>query len=423
MTDAITLSGRGRPHRRAAWAQGALWAVALGAMLAGCGSGGEAPAAGTAAKSAGAELAALSAAWTTTGVDASGLGGTGAGAAGGPGAALGSTSAPVAKTVPGAPPTFSVVQPLARSNGVIRERVWYWSDGLHVSGQVCRPDSDHDTYPILMYQHAGFGGLRADWDGLGFCRYMADRGYAVFMSSYRGEDGSEGTVEYCKGEVDDSIRLLEIARAQPYVQPGRVGLLGISHGGCISLEMIARGVDAQVVVDVVGPTDWAHLFLIAAARVQRGDASADEAEFVAAAVAAVGTPYANPLAYRVRSPLAAVDVLRWYPGAMLVLHGAEDTVVPAFMSCELVYAMGGFTNSHLDWRYIPRWSESTSTRHPAECGDPVMEWAGGAHPGKNNWQGQRHFVFYDRMGHGTGYQMAWALDDMENFIRTKFPGH
>lgn len=331
--------------------------------------------------------------------------------------------APAPVVEPPPPPAFLTVQTRSVSDQVIREYVQYDSGGLRIVGQVCRPDSADDRYPILMYQHAGFSGLRADWDGNGLCQYFASRGYAVFMSSFRGEDGSDGVVEYCGGEVDDSIRMLQIARVQPYVQPQRAALLGISHGGCISLQMLARGVDVQVVVNVVGPTDWAQLYDIAAARVAASAAAGDEAAFLATATATVGTPVSNLAAFAMRSPMYSLDKLRDWPGAMLVVHGAQDEVVPPIQSCNLVRGMGGFIHSHLNWRYIPRWYEKTTTQHPAECGHPEMHWESGAHPGKNNWQGQRHFTFYDRMGHSDGFQIAWALDDAEDFIRTKFPGH
>lgn len=44
------------------------------------------------------------------------------------------------------------------------------------------------------------------------------------------------------------------------------------------------------------------------------------------------------------------------------------------------------------------------------------------HPGKQNWQGRRHFTFYGEMSHIGGIPLPYAIDDAENFIRTKLPG-
>ncbi len=320
-----------------------------------------------------------------------------------------------------APPVFLEAQLLQVTSRTIREKVSYLSNGLRITGLVCRPN-EAGRFPILMYQHAGFSGFGADLGGDGLCQYFSDRGYAVFMSAYRGEDESQGIVEYCAGEVDDSLRMLAIARTQAYVVPDLVALLGFSHGGCISMQMIARGVPAQVVVNVFGPADWSVLHDYASLRVAEGRADADLAKFLAEATATVGTPLGNPAGYRARSPLYSAALLRNYPGAMLVLHGARDEVVPPKQSCDLVRAIGGFRHSHLNFRYVPRLSERTVTSHPNECGGPDMEWADGAHPGKKDWQGERHFVFYDEMSHTSGFQLAYAIDDAENFIRTKLPG-
>ena len=84
--------------------------------------------------------------------------------------------------------------------------------------------------------------------------------------------------------------------------------------------------------------------------------------------------------------------------------------------------MGGFINSHMNSRYTPRIAERTATAHPSKCGEPDMPWVDGYHPGRKDWQGKRFFNFYDQMGHTSGYQLPYALDDAENFIRTVLPG-
>ncbi len=317
--------------------------------------------------------------------------------------------------------TFTKVEELQRTASTVRERVSYTSSGLNISGIICRPN-DAGRFPILMYQHGGFSGVGGDASGDGLCQYMSDRGYAVFMSSYRGEDGSSGRVEYCAVEVDDRLQLLAIARAQPYVSADEIALLGLSHGGCISLQMIARGVPAKVVVDVFGPTEWAELYDFAQVRAAQPGADPEIAQFAANAAAVIGTPQSSAPAYRARSPLYSAAALGAWDGAILVVHGARDEVVPPKQSCDLVRAMGGFRHSHLSARYVPGLSERTVTSRPKECGAPDMAWADDDHPGKKNWTGQRHFTFYDEMSHIDGVQLPYAIDDAENFIRTKLPG-
>jgi alpha/beta superfamily hydrolase len=334
------------------------------------------------------------------------------------------SSGTVAVPVPGAAanaPAFVQVEDLQRTAKTIREKVSYLSSGLQVNGLVCRPN-ELGRFPILMYQHGGFSGVGGDASGDGLCQYMADRGYAVFMSSYRGEDGSQGRIEYCGGEVDDSLQLLAIARTQAYVSADEIAVLGLSHGACISLQMVARGVPATVVVDVFGPTEWSVLYEYSQARALQPGADPELTQFISNAATNIGTPANNPDAYRSRSPLYSASALSNFNGSILVVHGARDEVVPPKQSCDLVRAIGGFRNSHLSARYVPGLSERTVTSHPNECGAPDMPWVDAEHPGKQNWQGQRHFVFYDEMSHIGGIQLPYSIDDAENFIRTKLPG-
>ena len=316
---------------------------------------------------------------------------------------------------------FTQAVDLQRTAKTIREKVGYLSAGLLINGLVCRPN-EVGRFPILMYQHGGFSGVGGDANGDGLCQYMAERGYAVFMSSYRGEDGSQGQVEYCGGEVDDSIQLLAIARMQAYVSSDEIALLGLSHGGCISLQMIARGVPAKVVADVFGATEWSMLYEYSQARAVQPGADPELTQFITQASTTIGTPQVASAAYRARSPLYSASALSSFGGSLLVVHGARDEVVPPKQSCDLVRSMGGFRNSHLSVRYVPGLAERTVTSHPNECGAPDMSWVDAEHPGKQNWQGQRHFTFYDEMSHIGGVQLPYAIDDAENFIRTKLPG-
>jgi hypothetical protein len=90
------------------------------------------------------------------------------------------------------------------------------------------------------------------------------------MSSYRGEDGSQGSVEICDGEVDDSLQLLALVDAQPYADPSHAGMIGASHGGCITLRAVARGAPVVAAADLFGPVHWAAIETDLAGRLALG---------------------------------------------------------------------------------------------------------------------------------------------------------
>ncbi|HET8647505.1 MAG TPA: prolyl oligopeptidase family serine peptidase, partial [Vicinamibacteria bacterium] len=132
------------------------------------------------------------------------------------------------------------------------ERVTYRSSGgLRIEGQVCR-STVLGRRPVLVVNHGGFEGLGGEWNG-GLCKTIAQAGYVVIESSYRGEDGSEGRVEFCLGEVDDVLAMLDVALQQPYADRRRVVMWGGSHGGCVTTRAFQRGAPVHAAVDVFGP--------------------------------------------------------------------------------------------------------------------------------------------------------------------------
>ncbi len=95
-----------------------------------------------------------------------------------------------------------------REANVVVERVSYGGTGTQprVFGQVCRPTGGTAKHPVVALNHGGFSGLKGDADG-GLCVTLARKGYVAIEASYRGEDGSQGNVEACHGEVDDVLAM------------------------------------------------------------------------------------------------------------------------------------------------------------------------------------------------------------------------
>src|SRR5258705_13141786 len=112
-------------------------------------------------------------------------------------------------------------------DGVLVDDVTYRSGALVVHGIVCRPPNGSAS-PLVMLNHGGFIGI--DPLTREQCTGFAKLGIVAGVSSYRGEDSSEGGVEGCLGEVDDVAPLEAILRTQPWVNPNRVATVGFRHG-------------------------------------------------------------------------------------------------------------------------------------------------------------------------------------------------
>ena len=212
------------------------------------------------------------------------------------------------------------------------------------------------------------------------------------MSSYRGEDGSEGSVEVCLGEVDDALAMMSIVRAKPYADTAHVGLLGGSHGGCILLRSLARGADVVAAADLFGVTDWAAADTFWHGQLTTGThpelASVYQSLIATVEGAAGGTPASAPAAYAARSPISAPLAT---PAPLWIGHGVDDLLVPASGSCGLAGAAGGVTSLHVT-------DVNGTVTQAAPPGCAALAWSAGPLP-RPAWPASRYLVEYDGAGH------------------------
>ena len=172
--------------------------------------------------------------------------------------------------------------------------------GKKIYGLICAPTTG-GPYPVVIYNHGGTdntnGGnitgvvTAAGWtaqpsgapDGLGQCLDWAKRGWVFATSSYRGEAvritssspefpsstwTSDGSVEFCMGEVTDVVALTDLlvnhasaitigstSEKVPINVNGKVLMYGYSHGGCITYRAVEQGAPVTAFSVIEGFTD------------------------------------------------------------------------------------------------------------------------------------------------------------------------
>ena len=176
-------------------------------------------------------------------------------------------------------------------------------------------------FPVVVYVYGGPAAqtVQRAWPGRAdhfFNQYLAQQGYVVFSLDNRGTPrrgrdfggalyGRQGTVE-----VDDQLRGVEWLKAQPWVDPARIGVHGWSNGGYMTLMLLARTRAYACGVAGAPVSDWALY-----------DTHYTERY--------MGLPDANPDGYRAARVLEHVDGLVG-AGAprLLLVHGmADDNVL------------------------------------------------------------------------------------------------
>lgn len=98
-------------------------------------------------------------------------------------------------------------------------------------------------HAALVWVH---GGVHGNW-GLTmfpFVREAVERGYVVIAPDYRGSTGygeaHHQAIDYGGYEVDDVISAVDFLKTLPHVDSDRVGIMGWSHGGYITLLSVFR---------------------------------------------------------------------------------------------------------------------------------------------------------------------------------------
>jgi len=143
------------------------------------------------------------------------------------------------------------------------EKVRYgMPDGMMIPAYIFRPLQMKGArqHPALVWVH---GGVHGDLDlfYLEFMKPLIAQGYVIIAPEYRGSTGyGRGhyeAIDYGGKEVEDCIAGRDyLVDFVPEVNPQRIGIIGWSHGGFITLHAIFRQPEKfKAAVEVVGVAD------------------------------------------------------------------------------------------------------------------------------------------------------------------------
>lgn len=131
--------------------------------------------------------------------------------------------------------------------------VTYASGSHRVSGYLVRPQGPWvaGKLPLLVYNRGGNGDF-GKLDGLQLFQTLlplARAGYVVVASQYREAD------EFGGQDVDDVMRLIDLAAARPEVDSQRIFLLGQSRGAMMSYLVARQRSDITAMATIAGVSD------------------------------------------------------------------------------------------------------------------------------------------------------------------------
>ena len=179
------------------------------------------------------------------------------------------------------------------------------SQGLKLRVFVAVPEPSENPMPLVEIHHGG-GGYETIYEEMAM--EMASNGFVGAAMIHRGYSGSEGEMEYGKGEILDIKNLTEALIQRPYVDENRIGIMGYSRGGHNAIlamekwDYFAAGALWSTPVDMlelVRSVPWISQII-------------------------GGMPDEIPEEYHVRSSIHFVSRINC---PVLILHGEQDDVV------------------------------------------------------------------------------------------------
>ena len=159
-------------------------------------------------------------------------------------------------------------------------------------------------HPALIWTHENIRGHLYE-HYIPYIREATARGYVVIAPEYRGSIGygkeHYDAIDYGGKEVDDVVTAVDILKEKyPAVDPDRVGIIGWSHGGMISLLSTTRNPGTFKAAVAMVPVT--NLFQrLAWKGLERQRQAIDPANRYG------GPPNEKPEVYKERSPLYQVD--------------------------------------------------------------------------------------------------------------------
>ena len=203
--------------------------------------------------------------------------------------------------------------------------ITFENGGQKLFGMLHKPDDD-GPYPGVAMFH-GFTGQRCEPHRLFVktARDLMTHGIAVLRFDFRGSGESEGRFQDATvdSEIADALAALEFLSAEENVASERLGVIGLSLGGCIAACVAGRSPRVKTV------TLWSAVGLMDEVFTQMTDDLGDRAAELSTlgAIDMGGNLVGLPMIQTAQAARPVQEIAS-FDGPVLIVHGTADDVVP-----------------------------------------------------------------------------------------------
>ena len=143
--------------------------------------------------------------------------------------------------------------------------VFYQSGNLRIQAYLYKPDGN-GPFPVVIYNHGTRDGRERESVPFKYIgRMLTKAGYTVLVPERRGYGKSDGPkwqqeagndplrlVYRLQSETDDVLAAVDYLRTLPYIDTKRIGIMGWSFGGIVTMMAVSRSTAFAVAVDQAG---------------------------------------------------------------------------------------------------------------------------------------------------------------------------
>lgn len=207
----------------------------------------------------------------------------------------------------------------------IEKPVTFTRDHLQLIGMLHLPQNEKKIHSGIMMLH-GFTGHKAESHFLftKMAREFAHAGFACLRFDFAGSGDSEGDFKNMTilSELEDAKAALNFFMDQPEINMNRIGVLGLSLGGCVAAILAGEtpGIRSLILISAVArPYEQfqKHAAGLKLPADENSDWFVDRGGFEVGADFFKTLPAINPL-----------KSIQKYFGPTLIIHGTNDDSVP-----------------------------------------------------------------------------------------------
>lgn len=187
--------------------------------------------------------------------------------------------------------------------------ITYQSDGLTITGYIFKPKKE-GIYPVLLTTRGGnrnFGAYTLN--SFDLPQELASKGYVVLATQLRGNKFSDGQDEFGGKDLNDILRLIDIAKSIDFMDDKNIGMYGISRGGRCTYQISRLTDDIKAIAVIGAPVDPMIIF------------ETRPEMYTNVYQQLVGDSIEHREAYHYRSPIKWASEIN---EPVLIMHGLDD---------------------------------------------------------------------------------------------------